>query len=139
MMAGIRGTNTRPELILRKGLHARGLRFRLHDKALPGKPDMVFPRLNAVLFAHGCFWHGHDCHLFRWPATRKEFWRAKIERNQQNDAAQKMALSSLGWRYGVVWECALKGRARLPLPRVLERTSTWLFSNRRSLNIRGRF
>src|SRR3954470_16295918 len=80
MMAGIRGTNTAPEMILRRALHAEGFRYRLHDRRLPGKPDMVFPRHHAVIFAHGCFWHGHDCHLFKWPSTRPEFWQTKIRR-----------------------------------------------------------
>ena len=81
MMSGIRGKNTRPELLIRKGLHARGFRFRLHDKRLPGKPDLVLPKYSAVIFVHGCFWHGHDCHLFKWPQSRREFWRKKITRN----------------------------------------------------------
>ena len=89
MMAGIRGTNTKPELLLRKGLHAQGFRFRLHSTGLPGKPDIVLPRHHAVVFAHGCFWHGHNCHLFKWPSTRPEFWQAKIERNREVDQGGK--------------------------------------------------
>lgn len=137
MMAGIRGTNTAPELLLRRGLHAEGFRYRLHDRRLPGKPDIVFPRLDAVIFAHGCFWHGHNCHLFKWPSTRPEFWRAKISRNREIDARNEAALSALGWRQAIVWECALKGKARLPLPEVIQRCTSWLRSNRRSLEIRG--
>src|SRR3546814_5856307 len=83
MMSGIRSTNTKPEMILRRGLHAAGFRFRLHDRRLTGKPDLVFPRYSAVLFAHGCFWHGHNCHLFRLPATRTDFWAANINSNRQ--------------------------------------------------------
>ena len=78
MMSGIRGRDTKPELVLRRGLHALGFRYRISPKDVPGKPDMVFPRYHAVILAHGCFWHGHDCHLFRWPSSRREFWRAKI-------------------------------------------------------------
>ena len=137
MMAGIRGTNTKPELLLRKGLHARGFRFRLHDKRLPGKPDLVLPRYRAVLFAHGCFWHGHDCHLFRWPGTRVDFWRTKIERNREVDARAADALRDAGWRQGVVWECALKGRTRLPIEEVLDRCTTWLRSSEERLEVRG--
>lgn len=77
MMSNIRSKNTKPELILRKGLHQLGFRFRLHHRQLPGKPDMVFPKYRAVIFDHGCFWHGHQCHLFKWPATREEFWYQK--------------------------------------------------------------
>ncbi|PTM40610.1 very short patch repair endonuclease [Bosea sp. 124] len=137
MMSGIRGRDTKPEMILRKGLHAAGFRFRLHDRALPGRPDMVFPRRRAVLFAHGCFWHGHDCHLFRWPASRDEFWRTKIRRNQEVDERATEHLGAAGWRHGVVWECALKGRTRLPLADVIEACASWLRSDVPTLEIRG--
>jgi DNA mismatch endonuclease (patch repair protein) len=137
MMAGIRGTNTTPELTLRRGLHALGFRFRLHDRSLPGKPDMVFPRYHAVLFAHGCFWHGHDCHLFRLPSTRLDFWSAKIERNREVDGRADEALGQLGWRIGIVWECSLKGRTRRSLDDVLGECAEWLRSDRIRLEIRG--
>lgn len=137
MMAGIRATDTKPELLLRKGLHARGLRFRLHDPALPGKPDIVFPRHRAVILAHGCFWHGHDCHLFKWPSTRPDFWRAKIARNREVDARSDAALANAGWRQAVVWECALKGRTRLPLDNVIDSCENWIRSDRQRMEIRG--
>ncbi len=137
MMAGIRGTNTKPELLLRKGLHARGFRFRLHDPALPGKPDIVLPRYRAVIFAHGCFWHGHDCHLFKWPSTRPEFWQTKIGRNRAVDARTDAALAKAGWREGIVWECALKGRTRLQLEEVISACADWLGSDRQRIEIRG--
>ena len=113
MMAGIRGKNTKPELILRSGLHRAGFRFKLHDKSLPGKPDLVFPKYHAVIFAHGCFWHFHDCHMFKWPKSREQFWRSKIMRNRDTDLRTLQMLDATGWRSGVIWECALKGRARL--------------------------
>ncbi len=78
MMSGIRGKNTKPELVIRSALHRAGYRFRLHTRSLPGKPDLVLPKYRAAIFVNGCFWHGHDCHLFKWPGTRKDFWRAKI-------------------------------------------------------------
>lgn len=137
MMSGIRGTNTKPELLLRKGLHAMGFRFRLHDRSLPGKPDIVLPRYNAVIFAHGCFWHGHDCHLFKWPSTRPEFWQAKIGRNRAVDKRTDAALTEAGWRQAVVWECALKGKTRLPLEDVIQSCAEWLRSDRPRLEIRG--
>ena len=137
MMAGIRGTNTKPELLLRKGLHASGFRFRLHDPTLPGKPDIVLPRWRAVIFAHGCFWHGHDCHLFKWPSTRPEFWQTKISRNRSVDARSETALKEAGWRQAVVWECALKGRTRLPLEEVISACAEWLRSDRQRIEIRG--
>ena len=137
MMSGIRGKNTKPEMVLRQGLHARGLRYRLHARDLPGKPDLVFPARRTVLFAHGCFWHGHDCHLFRLPSTRPEFWAAKIEKNKQVDERSARALETAGWRVGVVWECALKGKTRLPLPMVLDDCEVWLRGTAPSLDIRG--
>lgn len=137
MMSGIRGSNTKPEILLRKGLHALGFRFRLHDRSLPGKPDIVLPRYKAVIFAHGCFWHGHDCHLFKWPSTRPEFWQAKIARNRAVDERTEAALSEAGWRQAIVWECALKGKTRLPLEEVLLACAEWLKSDRPRLEIRG--
>jgi DNA mismatch endonuclease, patch repair protein len=137
MMAGIRSANTKPELVLRHGLHALGFRYRLHDRSLPGTPDMVFPRWKAVLFANGCFWHGHDCHLFKWPSTRTDCWRAKIERNRVRDARASKALIERGWRQGVVWECALKGRFRLEPGLVIAECAKWLRSDEPHLQIRG--
>ena len=83
MMSGIKGKNTKPELMVRSGLHRLGYRFRLHRKDLPGKPDLVFAKHRAVIFVHGCFWHYHDCHLFKMPSTRREFWETKIGRNRR--------------------------------------------------------
>ena len=136
-MAGIRGKDTKPEMILRRGLHARGFRYRLHVPDLPGRPDLVFPARRAVLFAHGCFWHGHDCHLFRWPSTRETFWREKIGRNQAVDARNQLRLSGNGWRIGIVWECALKGRTLRPLDEVIDACAKWLCSDIPTLEIRG--
>lgn len=138
MMAGIRGADTKPELILRRGLHALGFRFRLHDRNLPGKPDIVFPRYKAVLFANGCFWHGHDCHLFKWPSTRAEFWRTKINRNREVDQRTSAALAAAGWRQGIVWECALKGRGRQPFDAVIADCAAWLRSEITHFEIKGR-
>lgn len=137
MMAGIRGKDTKPEMLLRRGLHALGFRYRLHVRDLPGKPDLVFPGRRAVLFAHGCFWHGHDCALFVWPKSREEWWRQKIERNRAVDARAMAALAAAGWRVGVVWECALKGRGRKPLPEVIESCAAWLQSDAPTFETRG--
>jgi DNA mismatch endonuclease (patch repair protein) len=125
-MSRIRGKDTKPELVLRRGLHALGLRFRLHRKDLPGRPDMVFPRYRAAVLVHGCFWHAHDCPMFKWPATRREFWTAKIEGNRARDLRDLAGLATAGWRVLVVWECALKGPARLPVDAVLARITAWL-------------
>ncbi|MCT8989631.1 very short patch repair endonuclease [Chelativorans sp. SCAU2101] len=138
IMARIRGANTKPEMILRRGLHALGFRFRLHSRHLPGRPDIVFPRFRAVLFVHGCFWHGHDCHLHRLPTTRQDFWAAKIEANRCRDARVSEAIGALGWRQGIVWECSMRGRSRLDLEDIIVRCAAWLRSDIPHLEIRGR-
>lgn len=138
MMSAIRGINTKPELVLRRGLHARGFRFRIHQRGLPGNPDIVLTRWRAVIFAHGCFWHGHDCPLFRWPSTRPDFWRKKIERNQEIDIRTRTALEAAGWRQAVVWECALKGPGRLEPGKVISQCEKWVQSGKRFLEIRGK-
>lgn len=137
MMSGIRSANTKPEIILRRGLHRLGFRYRLHERQLPGSPDIVFPKYRAVLFAHGCFWHGHDCHLFKWPSTRANFWHTKITRNRIVDAKAADALHAAGWRVGTVWECALKGRTRLSLDVVIASCADWLRSDAPELKVRG--
>lgn len=136
-MSGIRGKDTKPELLIRKALHKRGFRYRLHCKDLPGKPDLCFPKHRAVIFVHGCFWHGHDCHLFKWPSTRPDFWRAKLARNHEVDAASRLKLLADNWRVGVVWECALKGRERLPFDTVMDSLALSLRSDAREFVIRG--
>lgn len=136
-MSAIRGKNTQPELLVRKALHADGFRYRLHGRALPGKPDLVFPKYSAVVFIHGCFWHGHDCHLFRMPASRREFWEAKIAGNARRDGQVTTSLREAGWRVGTVWECALKGRTRLQMSDVTTILAIWLRGGAAELEIRG--
>ena len=137
MMAGIRGKDTKPELVIRRALHARGFRYSLHDRKLPAKPDMSFPMYKAVILVNGCFWHGHDCHLFKWPSTRQEFWHEKITRNRQKDEENLQALKEKGWRVLVIWECALKGRARLDPDEVVDKTEKWLLSGHEDHVIEG--
>jgi len=124
-------------MFIRSGLHRRGFRFSLHRKDLPGKPDLVLPKYNAVIFVHGCFWHGHDCHLFKWPSSRAEWWKEKIEGNRNRDALVKNTLADMGWRQARVWECALKGKERRDTADVLTELSGWLDSNQQFLEIRG--
>jgi DNA mismatch endonuclease (patch repair protein) len=119
-MSRIRGKDTKPEMLLRRRLHAAGLRFRLHAARLPGKPDMVFPRFRAIILIHGCFWHGHDCPLFRLPATRLEFWTKKISGNRKRDLRNAKALHLAGWRLLTVWECSLKGSGRRPVSQAID-------------------
>lgn len=124
-------------MIIRRGLHALGLRYRLHAKDLPGKPDLVFSARRAVIFVQGCFWHGHDCALFRWPATRPEFWQAKLGGNIARDRRVRGQLLDRGWRVLDVWECTLKGRARLPLDTVLTDCVAFLDGSVRCCSIGG--
>jgi|TARA_A100001518_G_C1226238_1_gene75441 DNA mismatch endonuclease (patch repair protein) len=137
MMSGIKGKDTKPELLLRQNLHRRGFRYKLHTRNLPGRPDMVFPRFDAVLFSHGCFWHGHDCSLFRWPQTRREFWEEKIRGNQARDIRNEQLLLDTGWRVGKVWECALRGRDRIGIDEVIEQCANWLEGSATQLELRS--
>lgn len=109
MMAGIRGKNTRPEMIVRSALHAKGLRYRLGGCSLPGKPDLVFSRQRKAVFVHGCFWHRHaKCRYATTPATREAFWQAKFATNVERDRRVQEKLRELGWSVHVVWECELR-------------------------------
>lgn len=108
-MSRVRSKDTKIELLVRRALHVRGFRYRLGGSGLPGRPDLVLPKYKSVIFVHGCFWHGHDCHLFRLPKTRTEFWRKKIESNQARDKRALEQLSQMGWHSHVVWECSLRG------------------------------
>lgn len=137
MMSGIRGRNTKPEILIRSLLHRRGFRFRLHAHDLPGKPDIVFPCYQAVIFVHGCFWHGHDCPLFKWPSTRPEFWKEKIKRNQANDHKATIALLARGWRVGIVWECAMRGTGKKNIEVIAENLANWLRSDVPFIEDRG--
>jgi DNA mismatch endonuclease (patch repair protein) len=138
-MSRIRSRDTKPELLLRRGLHARGFRFRLHRRDLPGRPDLMFPARRAVMFVHGCFWHGHGCQLSKMPTTRAEFWQRKINGNAARDRAAMDELKAAGWRLLVIWECAMRGPARLDNEVLLETASAFLRSGKEGfLEIRGR-
>ena len=136
-MSQIRAKNTKPEILVRKGLHRKGFRYRLHDKQLPGCPDIVLARYRAVIFVHGCFWHGHECHLFKLPATRSDFWQQKITRNKLVDARAQKALQLLGWRVLTVWECSLRGRTRRNYDEVIGSIGAWLASEAPETSIDG--
>jgi DNA mismatch endonuclease (patch repair protein) len=115
MMAGIRGKNTKPELEVRRFLHRLGFRYRLHDRRLPGRPDIVLPKYRTVVFVHGCFWHQHPgCRLSARPDTNATFWRNKLRANVERDERDQTRLKELGWRPLTVWECALGDVVMLP-------------------------
>tara|TARA_R110000787_G_scaffold107700_7_gene215835 strand:+ start:1367 stop:1789 length:423 start_codon:yes stop_codon:yes gene_type:complete len=130
MMAGIGPKDTKPEMIVRKGLHGLGFRFRLHSRHLAGKPDLVLPKYRAAVFINGCFWHAHkDCSYFRLPKTRTEFWREKLAKNVERDQKNAQALITSGWRVLTVWECATK---RFSLEDLLIAIAEWLRSKETS-------
>ncbi len=107
-MSAVKGKNTKPEMVVRKYLHAYGLRYKLHDKNLPGKPDLVFPKRKTVIFVHGCFWHGHaGCKDFRIPKSRPEWWSSKIGGNITRDERNVDKLKNSGWNVEIIWECEL--------------------------------
>ena len=127
MMSRIGPKNTKPELVVRRGLHAAGFRFRLHRKDLPGKPDLVLPKHRVAIFVHGCFWHRHEgCANFRLPKTNTEFWRNKIGRNVERDAAVAYTLRKRGWRVLMVWECATR---RLTVDELVREIALWIASD----------
>ena len=136
MMSGIRSKNTRPEILIRSLLHRNGFRFRIHDNKLAGRPDIVLKKYNAIIFVHGCFWHGHNCRLFKWPKTRPEFWKTKILGNRENDKKALLANQEKGLRICIVWECAIKGKDK-DLPGVIHKISTWLVGESQFLEVVG--
>lgn len=129
MMSGIQGKNTSPELLIRRALHAKGFRFRIHAKHLPGKPDLILPKYKAVIFIHGCFWHGHECRYFKVPKTRPEFWLEKIGKNRARDKSQIISLQALGWRVLLVWECAVRAMKRQKTDLLVDLISGWVVTD----------
>jgi DNA mismatch endonuclease, patch repair protein len=133
MMASIRGKDTRPELLLRRALHSRGFRYRLHARSLPGRPDLVLPRWRAVVFVHGCFWHRHSgCRYATTPATRPEFWQAKFDANVARDARSMEALEAQQWRVAIVWECAQRSKS---MDEIVTQLAEWLRSGQGRLEL----
>ncbi len=126
MMAGIKGKDTKPELVVRKALFRRGFRYRLHRKDLPGTPDIVFPKYHAVILVNGCFWHCHECELFKWPKKNAMFWRTKILNNKTRDARNMALLRDAGWRVTTLWECSIKRKPARRIEREIDRLEAWL-------------
>jgi DNA mismatch endonuclease (patch repair protein) len=130
IMSRIRSKDTVPEMVVRKGLFARGLRYRLHDHSIPGRPDLIFPRFKAVIMVNGCFWHGHACRLAHQPSSNVNYWSAKIKRNRANDARARNDLEGLGWRVMVIWECEVKRRNNEEIAALLDRAAAWVKDGR---------
>lgn len=137
MMSGIRSKNTKIEISIRKALFALGFRYRINDRNLPGKPDIVLPRYRVVIMVHGCFWHGHNCSLFRLPKSRTEFWQKKITKNRERDALANNSLTSAGWRVATVWECSIRGTKSLGLEMTVSKIAKWLESGEQLTEISG--
>lgn len=129
-MSGIRGSNTKLELLVRRALHARGFRYRLGGAGLPGRPDLVLPRYRTAIFIHGCFWHGHSCPLFRLPKTRSEFWRTKIDANRNRDRRALEKLAEMGWHAIPVWECSVRGVGETERTRFFDALNAQIRSDR---------
>lgn len=126
LMSKIRAKNTHPELLVRSALFRLGFRFRIHSKKLPGSPDIVLPKYKAVIFIHGCFWHGHNCKSGKLPATNKEFWEPKIAKNQARDRLVLKELKEQGWKILTIWECSLKGSRKKPFDVLMREITNWL-------------
>lgn len=133
-MSRVRSKNTKPELIVRSHLHKMGYRFRLHVKQLPGNPDVVLPKYRAVIFVHGCFWHGHNnCRGGEIPKTRSLFWKDKVCENVSRDTMAYTQLSLCGWRIVIIWECALKNKSSTY--NALNNLSEWMRSELDNLEL----
>ena len=127
MMAGIKGKDTKPELLIRRLLHARGFRFALKPARLPGRPDIVLPRWRVAVFVHGCFWHWHRCSLSKMPSSNRPFWEEKLQKNSDRDAQAQMQLVSMGWRVATIWECATRtAAAKAGLEQVMTELANWI-------------
>lgn len=127
VMSKIRSKNTKPEITLRKALFAKGFRYRINDKSLPGKPDIVLPKYKTIIFVQGCFWHGHEnCKIAHIPKSNTEFWENKIKRNKERDKRNKLELATLGWSVIEVWECEIIQRKEFPF--LLEKVITKLYA-----------
>lgn len=125
MMSGIKSKNTKPERLIRQGLHRRGMRFRLHDSRLPGSPDLYFPRFSAAIFVDGCFWHGHNCKYFKFPKSNVQFWKSKIETNRNRDSVTRSQLQDLGIRTLTVWECETRTSVE-EMEKLLDKIEFWI-------------
>lgn len=129
LMSRIRGKDTGIEMLIRKGLHRSGFRYRLGGANLPGRPDIVLPKYHVVVYVHGCFWHGHNCALYRLPKTNREFWRAKISANRARDARTFAEATALGWKALEVWECRIRGKSHREIAQLIEELADHISAN----------
>jgi DNA mismatch endonuclease, patch repair protein len=139
IMASIHSKDTKPELIVRKKLHSLGYRYRLHYKKIIGKPDIVLPKYNAIILVNGCFWHGHDCHLYNPSIKRSQKWEDKIKKNKQRDKKNISIYKEQGWKTLVIWECAIQGKTKLSLDNLFKNIINWLLFENKNKQISGKF
>ncbi|MBY8317171.1 DNA mismatch endonuclease Vsr [Vibrio fluvialis] len=137
-MRAIKSQDTKPELLIRQLLHGHGFRFRVSYPGLPGRPDIWMAKWNTAIFVNGCFWHKHDCKMFKLPKTRTDFWLKKLEGNHNRDKKMILELSSSGIRVLVIWECALKGSSRLSSEIMLTLIKTFFLSGKQTAEISGK-
>jgi DNA mismatch endonuclease, patch repair protein len=133
IMARVRGKDTAPEMLVRRLVYSMGYRYRLHDRSLPGTPDLVFRKFRKLIFVHGCFWHGHECPRGSLPSTNIDFWHNKISKNRQRDESSQKQLRKLGWKVLTVWECKMKNKSRLK-----KRLSQFLEESRAVRNVQSK-
>lgn len=126
MMAAIRGKDTRPELAVRRGLHALGFRYSLHSNRFPGRPDIVLPKYRAVVWVHGCYWHGHNCDEVKPAASNESYWSPKITKNRERDARNLAAVEAAGWRHLTIWECSFRRKGAAALEETIWNAAKWL-------------
>ncbi|GMU18828.1 MAG: hypothetical protein AMXMBFR12_00200 [Candidatus Babeliales bacterium] len=126
MMAAVKNKNTAPEINVRKALYAKGMRYKLHNKKLPGNPDLVFAKYKAVIFINGCFWHKHNCRLVQIPQTNQEFWIDKLNKNAYRDEMNLAKLQEIGWRVKVIWLCVLKNKKTFSSAEQLDDIVQWI-------------
>jgi len=124
IMRSIKSRDTKPELLVRKSLHRAGFRYRVNQREIVGRPDIVLPKFNAIILVNGCFWHAHSCHIFRLP--KDAAWRKKLDRNRERDAENLRNYAESGWKVLRIWECALQGKTKLPFHEVHAMTSNWI-------------
>jgi DNA mismatch endonuclease (patch repair protein) len=134
-MSAISSKDTKPEIFIRNELHKRGYRYRKNAKDLPGKPDIVLPKYKAVIFVNGCFWHKHECHLFRLPSTRTEWWAKKLEATRLRDKSNIEVLNLDGWKVLVIWECAIKGKYKRGTADLFDSITYWISEGQDNLEI----
>ena len=135
IMARNRHKNTGPEMKLRSILHSAGLRYRLYDVKLPGKPDLVFPRFSATLFVHGCYWHSHGCYRSSVPKSHLDYWKTKLNKNKDRDRRNVALLRKLNWRVMIIWECSLIGKNAMESNELTETVVSWLHGSVQFLEV----